>query len=109
MSVVFKSQTHMTQKQILAIPDNYVAIAKTIEKGSALAVEEDGRKIVKAGTIYPANTASAQGVILNDYDVTDGDAVVALVIFGFVRTSKLPAKPTEEAKTAMKLVAFLGE
>ncbi len=88
-----KQVDYASTKNILAMPDHYVAIARKLEKDSALAVTEEGRKIVKAGTIFPANDATAIGVILNDYDVTDGDQQAAVVIHGFVLEAKLPAAP----------------
>lgn len=88
-----KTVEYASEKQILATPDHYVAIARKLEKDSALAVTVEGRKIVKAGTIFPANDATAIGVILNDHDVTDGDKMAAVVIHGFIQESKLPAAP----------------
>jgi len=97
-------------KQILAIPDHYVALGFKHEKADAtnpgIAVLEDGRYIVKAGTIYPANDATAIGVVLNDYDVTDGDAMMAVVIHGFIKTAALPAVPSANAIAAMKQITF---
>ena len=99
-------------KQILATPDHYVAIARKHDKATSdkagLAVLEDGRYIVKAGTIYPSNDASAFGVVLNDYDVTDGEVAMAVVVHGFVQKSKLPAEPVEAAIAALKQITFLG-
>lgn len=84
-------------KQILAIPDHYVALgfkhAKATSGTPGLATLVDGRYIVKAGTIYPKNDATAIGVILNDYDVTDGDAMMAVVVHGFIKKAALPAAP----------------
>ena len=98
-------------KQILAIPDHYVALAQKHVKaasGSAgLAVLEEGRYIVKAGTIYPANDATALGVVLNDYDVTDGDKMMAVVVHGFIKEAALPVAPTTEAKAALKQIHFV--
>ena len=88
-----KTVGYASSKNILAIPDHYVTIARLLEKDSALAVTEDGRKIVKAGTIFPANDATAIGVVFNDYDVTDGDQQAAILIHGFVLQAKLPAAP----------------
>lgn len=105
MAIKMKEIGYASEKQILAIPDHYVAIAKKIAKDSTLAVTEEGRKIVKAGTLYPANDATAIGVILNDCDVTDGDQMVAVVIHGFIQKSKLPAQPAETVELAQ--VAFL--
>lgn len=84
-------------KQILAIPDHYVALgfkhAKATSGTPGLATLVDGRYIVKAGTIYPKNDATAIGVVLNDYDVTDGDEMMAVVVHGFIKKAALPAAP----------------
>ena len=97
-------------KQILAIPDHYVALGFKHAKADAgtpgLATLVDGRYVVKAGTFYPANDATAIGVVLNDYDVTDGDAMMAVVIHGFIKTAALPAVPSADAIAAMKQITF---
>lgn len=99
-------------KQILAIPDHYVALAHLHEKATSgdpgISVLENGRYIVKAGTIYPANDATAQGVVLNDYDVTDGDANIAVVIHGFIKQAALPVAPDAAAVTALKQITFVA-
>lgn len=93
MAIKMKKVEYASAKNILAIPDHYVAIARKLEKNSALAVTQEGRKIVKAGTMFPSNDVSAIGVVLNDYDVTDGDQMAAIVIHGFVLKAKLPVAP----------------
>lgn len=97
-------------KQILAIPDHYVALGFKHAKATAgtpgLAVLEDGKYIVKAGTVYPANDSTAIGLVLNDYDVTKSDAMMAVVIHGFIKTAALPALPSANAVTAMKQLTF---
>lgn len=97
-------------KQILATPDHYVSLgfkhAKATQAAPGLAVLEEGRYYVKAGTIYPANDSTAIGVVLNDYDVTDGDAMLAVVIHGFIKTAALPTLPTANALAAMKQLSF---
>ena len=84
-------------KQILAIPDHYVALGFRHAKAAAgtpgLATLVGDRYVVKAGTIYPANDATAIGVVLNDYDVTDGDAMMAVVMHGFIKKAALPVAP----------------
>ena len=92
----FTIKEYDSAKHILAIPDHYVAIARTAEKATAaggMVVSENGRFIIKAGTVYPANDATAIGVVLNDYDVTDGDAMMAVVMHGFIKTAALPVAP----------------
>ena len=101
MAMKFKEVTYgAPAKQILAIPDHYVALGfkhlKAAAGSEGLAVLEEGRYIVKAGTIYPANNATAIGIVLNDYDVTDGDAMMAVVMHGFVKTAALPVAPSAD-------------
>lgn len=97
-------------KQILAIPDHYVALGFKHAKADAvtpgLATLVDGKYVVKAGTFYPANDATAIGVVLNDYDVTDGDAMMAVVIHGFIKVAALPAIPSANAISALKQITF---
>lgn len=112
MAMKMKQTTYNAPaKQILAIPDHYVAMGYRHAKATAgvpgLAVLEEGRYVVKAGTLYPANDATAIGVILNDYDVTDGDAMMAVVIHGFIKVAALPAIPAAAAVTALKGITFM--
>lgn len=107
MAVEYNSQNYDTGKQILVFPDHYVSVAHTFMKDDAAAVEVEGRKIIKAGTLYPANGATVKGVVWADYDVTKGDVTGALIIHGFVKTAALPVEPTEEAKAALPMVAFM--
>ena len=97
-------------KQILAIPDHYVALGFKHAKATAgtpgLAVLEDGKYVIKAGTVFPANDATAVGLVLNDYDVTKSDAMLAVVIHGFIKTAALPVKPAAAAISAMKQLTF---
>lgn len=50
----------------------------------------NGAKYVKAGTIYPANDATAVGIVYEDVDVTNGDAAGSVVLGGVVYESRLP-------------------
>lgn len=111
MSMKIKEIEYISSKHILAIPDHYVALGFRHEKANSstpgLAVLEEGHYIVKAGTIYPANDATAVGVVLNDYDVTDGDKMMAVVVHGFIKQAALPVAPTTEAETALKQIKFV--
>lgn len=91
--------------EILQFPDHYVAYAQVISKDSALAVTVGSRKIVKAGTLFP-NSVSPIGLVLNDADVTDGDANVAILVHGFVNIAKLPAEPTAAQKELLPNIGF---
>lgn len=109
MSMEMVRKSFGNQKQILAMPNGVHSIAIKLAYQDSLADSTSGRYIVKAGTIYPANDETAEGVILNDYDVTDGDAAAALVVEGFVQLNKLPEPPEEEAIAAMPKIKFVGD
>ncbi len=107
MSVEFNHTDFQTGKNILAFPDHYVCKAHTFLQNDAAATTVDGKKIIKAGTIYPSNDANAIGVVWADYDVTKGDVTGAIIIHGFVKKSALPAAPADTVNLPM--IAFLGE
>lgn len=111
MSMKMKQTVYESPKQILAISDHYVAFAYRHAKADSttpgLAILRDGRYIIPAGTIYPANDASAVGIVLSEYDVTDGDAILTVVTHGFIKTAALPAVPSANAISALKQIAFL--
>lgn len=86
--------------------NEFVAESVVFDATSAAVVEADGKKIIPAGTIWPANDATAKGVILNDVDVTYGNENGALVTHGYINKNKLPAAPSAAAETALKLIAF---
>lgn len=85
--------------------DHFVAEAIVLTQSDSTTV--DGKKIVKAGTILPANDATAKGVLLDDVDVTHGDATGSLVIHGFIDKSKLTTQPDAAAITALPMIKFI--
>lgn len=66
----------------------------------------DGKKFVKAGTVYPANDATAEGIIYNYVDVTHGPQPGALIVEGYILEDRLPEAPSAEAKAALSKVTF---
>lgn len=70
-------------------------LSKTIQvDDTATTVEEDGRKIVKSGTIF---TAPFYGLLLNDIDVTDGAKPAGLMIRGSYIDANLPVSASAYA------------
>lgn len=106
MTMKFKTTSYANKTEILMFPDHYVAEAHTFLQNDAAAVTENGHKIIKAGTVYPANDATAVGVVFQDVDVTDGDASGALIVHGFIDATKMPAEPEATAQTALKQIKF---
>lgn len=79
--------------------DHYTSQTGTLTKGSGTNV--NGRNIVKAGTVYPKNDATAIGIVLYDVDVTDSDATCAYMDHGGVYENRLPVALDTAAKTAL--------
>lgn len=65
-----------------------------------------------AATALAGGTAgsalSAEGVLLNDVDVTNGPAPGAMVIAGYLAKGKLPEAPAAEAVAALPLIKFIA-
>jgi len=66
----------------------------------------NGAKYVPMGTIYPANDATAEGIVYEDVDVTTGDMPGSVVLSGTVYEDRLPVTLTEAAKTALSGKGF---
>lgn len=117
--------TYGNRKNILAFPDHYIA-TKAVVDSTLVAANAEGKKIIPAGTIvggatgFPfltdiankigaQNDADAEGVLLEDADVTYGDVYAAVIIHGFIETAKLPEVPSAAAKTALgSRIVFVG-
>lgn len=92
------TNTAVTRSTEILHNDHYVAIPYDC---SDLA-ETDG--IIKAGTIVPANDATAIGVLLHDVKKAENPNGT-VVIHGFIKKSKLPVAPAGTVKIPM--VAFM--
>ena len=84
-------------------------LTKTIPANHAQVVTRaDGTKIVPAGAIFPANGATAVGIVYEDVDVTTGAMPGSVVTRGHVYKDLLPAAPVADALTAMKEITFVA-
>ena len=70
-------------------------------------VTRNGRTIVPAGAIIPANGATAKGVLYEDIDVTNGAAPGSIVTKGKIYEDRLPAAAVSDAKTALTGIIFV--
>lgn len=104
------TNTNITNTKEILYNDHYVAIPYDCSKLTA-----DSDSIIKAGTIVPANDDTAIGVLLYDVKKTD-DPNGTVVIHGFIKTDKLPEKPSEDttgstptigAKSVLKQITFM--
>ncbi len=62
----------------------------TISSTSGATVTENGRTIIKSGTLIN-DTALGNGLLFNDADVTDGAVIKSIMIRGSYIDSKLPS------------------
>ena len=75
--------------------DHFIAIPFDC---SAVAANEQG--IIPAGTMIPANDATAKGVLLHDVVKADNPNGT-IVIHGFIKKAKLPAEPASTVSLPM--------
>ena len=104
------------QKNVLIAPELAFTIGCQVGNAGVSAV--GGKKIIPAGTIVGAEAsvlteratvltvinegtiAQAQGVLVNDVDVTAGNTTGTLLVAGFVDLDKMPEAAAELAATA---------
>ena len=76
---------------------------------TATSVTENGRKIVKSGTLITA-AVLGKGLLFNDVDITDGARVASMVIRGSYIDANLPASvassATELASQGLYAIAY---
>lgn len=77
--------------------EHFVAFTDTANEDNAT----DG--IVKAGTIVPANDATAKGVVFHDAEVGQP---VSVIVEGHIYADRLPEEPEATAIAALKDIAF---
>lgn len=95
----FESKSESTRKEIL-MNDHYVAVPYNCSKLTAT------NGVIPAGTIVPANDATATGVLLHDVVLAENPNGTA-VVHGFIRAEKLPTAPAAAAKTALHQITFM--
>lgn len=76
-------------------------------KQSDATTAENGGKYVPMGTVYPANDATAEGIVYEDVDVTSGDMPGSVVTKGTVYEGRLPVAIQDAAKTALEGRGFV--
>lgn len=116
--------SYATGTPILKYNRGKIASPVTIDSTTVTA-GSDGRKVVPAGSIIGTasvtagqtilsdhtkgkvvNDATAEGLLLYDVDVTDGDATGALLTHGVVYSNALPVAPVTAAAAALKFISM---
>lgn len=119
-----KSKTYSNEKQILIAPELAFTIGCLVGN-TGVDADANGRKIIKAGTPVGGSTSvltnrqtvltkgaeNAQGVVLHDVDVTDGDGRATLVVSGYVDLYKVDsdvASIITSATATLSRIVFLN-
>lgn len=120
-----KTTSYGTAKDILYLLDDYTAITVNVS-ATGVTAGDDGRKVVPAGTVIggvladPAQAAvaaaggsgegavAAEGVLMHDVDVTDGDALGTMIVRGVLDGTKLPANITANQKATLPMITVVG-
>lgn len=66
---------------------------------------DNGRKVVPAGAVIPANDGTAVGILFEDIDVTDGAKMGSIVTKGTVYGDRLPEALSEDTTEGGSTVA----
>lgn len=110
-----KTTNYANTAEVLKYAEHYIGVAVMVSD-TGVTVNSDGRKIVSAGTLVGGtasgavsadNSATTEGVLLHDTDVTYGNAPGTMVIHGFIDLTKIPAAPSSGAKTALPQITFM--
>lgn len=125
MAQMISKETYNVSKDILLAPHLAFTIS-AIVGNTGVSNNAEGRKVIPAGTpvggatsvlttrstvLQVTNTnsngANAQGVVLHDVDVTNGNTNAQVVIRGVVDSSKCPTIDAT-AKNALTLITFVN-
>jgi len=96
--VINAINAHLVAKDLVvaSLPDGHDGTGVVEAKAAAnLANGSDG------------TASDAEGVLLNDVDVTEGDASGAMIIQGYIATNKIPSAPAADAVEALKMIEFI--
>ena len=66
-----------------------------------------GQTYVPAGSVYPTNDASAEGIVFEDIDVTNGNMPGSVVTSGKVYADRLPVTLATTAQSALEALGFV--
>ncbi|MGL4253149.1 MAG: hypothetical protein ACRCR2_03700 [Fusobacteriaceae bacterium] len=104
---MFIKESYAGTKEIRKFTHSTCIPHKVTATTAGVKTDSEGRKYIPAGTILPANDATALGLVLNDTIVEYGDTACALLVHGFIDTTKIPVQPSAEAKAALTQVKFI--
>lgn len=83
-------------------------VQKTEMVTRTMATQDGSKKLIYGGTVFPANDATATGIVFETVDMTDDEKRPASVIkAGRIYANCLKATLAAEAKTALEATGFV--
>ena len=99
----YESPVNFLESEIGLITKTY-----TGEQAKAVLDSTTGRKLIKAGTVYPANDATAKGIVFETVDMTDdAKAPISLIVAGRIYENRLPATVQTAAKGVLPQIVLV--
>lgn len=100
MVYVKKTQTYQDINFLKS--EKFISFTKQVDETTEGVVEG----VLTAGSVFPKNDATAEGITINDVDVSNGPQPVGVIVEGHVLIKRLPVEPSSEAQKAMREVKF---
>lgn len=97
------TNTNLASDKGVLYNSHYVAMPYDCTELVALATNG----VIPAGTVIPANDATAFGVLLHDVTLAENPNGT-VVVDGFINVDKLPAAPAAAAITALTKITFMN-
>lgn len=111
MSNYLQTETYGRHVPQFLADEHYVTETRQFKTSDG--VDVDGRKIVKAGTVYSTSVASgettttvAYGIVFEDVDVTNGDELGAVLIGGRVYSNRITITSAQMTALQAKGIFF---
>ncbi|MBO6449192.1 hypothetical protein EY651_13475 [Enterococcus faecalis] len=100
MVYVKKTQTYQDINFLKS--EKFISFTKQVDETTEGVVEG----VLPAGSVFPKNDATVEGITINDVDVSNGPQPVGVIVEGHVLIKRLPVEPSSEAQKAMREVKF---
>lgn len=111
MAMKMKVQDFMGKTEILSTVDHYIALGRKASRATADApgktVVINERRILRVGTYWDAEGTAPAGLVADNYDLTDGDQQIAVIVHGVVNRSRLPVALTQAQEQSLPLILFV--
>lgn len=83
-------------------------VTDTYNGDQTKAVSENGKKYIKAGTVYPANGTGAKGIVFETVDMTyDANRPISLITGGRIYENRLTDTLDATAKTELQAMGIV--